>query len=46
MAVDQTIEAARSSGMIKRRSLDDVVVDTTVQPKAIVHPTKSALNNP
>ena len=41
----QTIEAARSAGVIKRRSLDEVVLDTTVQPKAIAHPTDSRLLN-
>jgi IS5 family transposase len=41
----QTIEAAKSAGVIKRRSLDEVVLDTTVQPKAIAHPTDSRLLN-
>jgi IS5 family transposase len=41
----QTIEAARSAGVIKRGSLDEVVLDTTVQPKAIAHPTDSRLLN-
>jgi IS5 family transposase len=35
-----TIEAA---GLIKRASLDKVIVDTTVMPKAIAHPTDSRL---
>jgi len=39
------IEAARKSGVIKRQSLDNVVLDTTVQPKAIAHPTDSRLLN-
>lgn len=34
-----TIEAARAAGLIKRSSLDKVIVDTTVMPKAIAHPT-------
>jgi IS5 family transposase len=34
-----TIEAARAAGLIKRASLDKVIVDTTVMPKAIAHPT-------
>ena len=36
-----TIEAARAAGLIKRASLDKVIVDTTVMPKAIAHPTDS-----
>lgn len=39
------IEAATRAGVIKRRSLDEVVLDTTVQPKAIAHPTDSRLFN-
>jgi hypothetical protein len=34
-----TIEAARAAGLIKRASLDKVIVDTTVMPKAIAHLT-------
>ncbi len=41
----QSIEAARKGGVIKRRSLDEVVLDTTVQPKAIAHSTDSRLLN-
>lgn len=40
-----SIEAAARAGVIKRRSLDEVVLDTTVQPKAISHPTDSGLLN-
>lgn len=40
-----SIEAATRAGVIKRRSLDAVVLDTTVQPKAIAHPTDSRLLN-
>ncbi|WAC74279.1 IS5 family transposase [Roseateles sp. SL47] len=40
-----SIEAARKGGVIKRQSLDHVVLDTTVQPKAIAHPTDSRLLN-
>lgn len=40
-----SIEAARKGGVIKRNSLDTVVLDTTVQPKAIAHPTDSRLLN-
>jgi IS5 family transposase len=38
-----TIEAGRSAGLIKRESLDKVIVDTTVMPKAIAYPTDSRL---
>jgi IS5 family transposase len=40
-----SIEAATKAGVIKRRSLEHVVLDTTVQPKAIAHPTDSRLLN-
>lgn len=40
-----SIEAARKGGVIKRQSLEHVVLDTTVQPKAIAHPTDSRLLN-
>lgn len=38
-----TIEAARAAGLIKKSSLAKVIVDTTVMPKAVAHPTDSAL---
>ncbi|WP_419204941.1 IS5 family transposase [Bordetella trematum] len=38
-----TIEAARAAGLIKRSSIDTVIVDTTVMPKAVAHPTDSKL---
>lgn len=38
-----TIDAARAAGLIKKSSLDKVIVDTTVMPKAIAHPTDSRL---
>ena len=38
-----TIEAARQAGLIKKSSVDKVIVDTTVMPKAIAHPTDSNL---
>ena len=41
----ETIEAAKRSGTIEATSLSTVVVDTTVQPKAIAHPTDSRLLN-
>lgn len=37
--------SAARAGVIKRSSLDTVVLDTTVQPKAIAHPTDSRLLN-
>ena len=40
-----SIEAARRAGVIKTKSLEAVIVDTTVQPKAIAHPTDSRLLN-
>lgn len=41
----QTIKAAQSTGVIKQQSLQKVIVDTTVQEKAIAHPTDSRLLN-
>jgi hypothetical protein len=41
----QTIEAAKASGTIRQTSLSTIVVDTTVQPKAIAYPTDSRLLN-
>jgi len=41
----QTIEAAKSGGVLKRMSLSTIVLDTTVQEKAIAHPTDSRLLN-
>jgi IS5 family transposase len=41
----QTIEAAKASGTIGQTSLSTIVVDTTVQPKAIAYPTDSHLLN-
>ena len=38
-----TIDAARGAKMIKRASCEQVIVDTTVMPKAIAHPTDSRL---
>ena len=38
-----TIEAAHTAGLIKKSSLDKIIVDTTVMPKAIAHPTDSRL---
>lgn len=38
-----TIEAARAAGLIKEASLNRIIVDTTVMPKAIAHPTDSRL---
>jgi transposase, IS5 family len=41
----QTIRAAKDSGTIKQKSLATVVVDTTVEEKAIAYPTDSRLLN-
>ena len=38
-----TIEAARRGGVVKTSSVQRVIVDTTVMPKAIAHPTDSRL---
>lgn len=38
-----TIEAARAAGLIKKNNLDKIVVDTTVMPKAIAHPSDSRM---
>jgi IS5 family transposase len=38
-----TIQAARAAGLIKRASVNHIIVDTTVMPKAIAHPTGSRL---
>ena len=38
-----TIEAARAAGLIKKSSLNRLIVDTTVMPKAIAYPTDSRL---
>ena len=38
-----TIEAARRGGFVKACSVERVIVDTTVMPKAIAHPTDSRL---
>ena len=38
-----SINAARKIGMMKASSMDRVIVDTTVMPKAVAHPTDSRL---
>ena len=38
-----TIHAARRGGVIKAASVDRVIVDTTVMPKAVAYPTDSRL---
>ena len=38
-----SIDAARQLGMMKESSADRIIVDTTVMPKAIAHPTDSQL---
>ena len=39
----ETIDAAKRAGVIKASSVKRVIVDTTVMPKAIAHPTDSRL---
>ena len=38
-----TIEAAKAAGLINKASVQRVIVDTTVMPKAVAHPTDSRL---
>lgn len=38
-----SIDAARRGGVIRKASVQQVIVDTTVMPKAIAHPTDSQL---
>ena len=38
-----SIEAARRGGVIQKASAQQVIVDTTVMPKAVAHPTDSRL---
>jgi len=38
-----TIEAARAAGLINKASVQRVIVDTTVMPKAVAHPTDGRL---
>ena len=45
MLLTQTIEAAKKSGAVKKASLSTIVLDTTVQSKAIAYPTDSRLLN-
>ena len=39
----KTIEAGREAGVIQKRSVEAVIVDTTVMEKAIAHPTDARL---
>ena len=39
----ETVEAARRGGAVEARHLRRVTIDTTVQPKAVTHPTDSKL---
>jgi IS5 family transposase len=41
----ETLEAGKRAGALKRQSFDKVIVDTTVQEKAVAHPTDSRLLN-
>ena len=43
MLLAVTIEAARDAGLINKASVQRVIVDTTVMPKAVAHPTDSRL---
>ena len=38
-----TIAAGKAAGLLSESSLDKVIVDTTVQPKAVEHPTDARL---
>ena len=38
-----TIKAGRKLGLLKAASADRVIVDTTLMPKAVAHPTDSRL---
>lgn len=38
-----TIKAAKAAGLINKASVQRVIVDTTVMPKAVAHPTDSRL---
>lgn len=38
-----SIDAARRAGVIRKTSAQQVIVDTTVMPKAVTHPTDSRL---
>jgi transposase, IS5 family len=39
----ETVEAARRGGAVEEKHLRRVTIDTTVQPKAVTHPTDSKL---
>jgi hypothetical protein len=43
--LSETIKAAKRIGTIKETSMSTIVVDTTVQPKAVAHPTDNRLLN-
>ena len=43
MLLAASIDAARRGGVVKKASVQQVIVDTTVMPKAIAHPTDSRL---
>ncbi len=45
MLLAVSIEAARAAGLINKASVQRVIVDTTVMPKALAHPTDSRLLN-
>jgi transposase, IS5 family len=43
--VQESLAVAHKTGAVETKDLERVVVDTTVQPKAIAHPTDARLNH-
>ncbi len=41
MVLSQSIKAAESAQVMRRQSLNKIIVDSTVQEKAITHPADS-----
>jgi hypothetical protein len=41
--IRESLSVAHKTGALARKDLEQVVVDTTVQPKAIAHPTDARL---
>ena len=41
--IQESLSVAHKTGALASRDLERVVVDTTVQPKAIAHPTDARL---
>ena len=42
--IQESLSVAHKTGALASRDLERVVVDTTVQPKAIAHPTDARLH--